>query len=1149
MKSTSFKKQPPKASLAKGGERDSLFQFRKFCFLLIVCVATHYYAKAQVADYTFAYTTGTYTSISGTTVVTGTWDDANSALITLPFTFTYNGTAYTSVGINTNGFILMGAVNSSIYAACGLQGTSMNAIAGYSTDLINGSGTSTVQYTTRGTTPNRQFVAQWTNCRHFGSTVADHWSFQIILKETSNAIQVVWGTSADVTTMMSTSTCLDSAYESGNVGLLGSTVSDINLRSVTNGTNTWASSAVGSSLTSACDISPTNIPANGLTYTWTPPVPTPMTYDSSTTVFLRTTQADPPSSAGNRILEVKVMTHGTLSPLSVSALHLTTTGCTNAGSDIANAKVYYTGTSPVFSGATQFGSTVVNPNGTYAVNGSAVLSKGTNHFWVTYDIKSGATMGDTLRGCCAQITGSGSMGTRVPSITCPAGYQTVNPQTGWVPLATLSPDTNAGVMLLLTDGTVICKTTSGGGDGIGSIWDKLTPDIHGSYVNGTWSQIAPMNGTRLYFSSQILRDGRVYIAGGEYGTGQAASEVYDPLTDTWTTCPSTGHSYADANSEILPNGHVLQACEWDNITFDYDPVSNTYSNQQPTLGTVDESAWVKLPDSSTLFINMGTTASERYISSSGTWIADGTVPVSLYDPYGSETGPGLLLPDGRAFFFGSQPVTAYYTPSGNQTPGTWAAGPAIPNNLGCPDAGAAMMVNGRILVAVSPTPISTNHFPSPTTFFEFDYLTNSWTQLSAPDGTDSLSVASYVNTFLDLPDGSVLYVAQQNGAVSTQYYVYKPGGTPLAAGKPTIGQVIQTSCDSFSVTGTLFNGISEGAAYGDDWQMETNYPLVRLTATNGNVYYARTFNWNRIGAVQTGNLADTTEFALPAGLPHTVYNLVVTVNGNASTPVQFIPYPIFSSTLNPPAICSGSTFTYSPTTYNSTTTYTWTRAAVAGISNAAITTPQITNPNEVLVNTTSTSHSVIYQYILTDHGCSDTQLVTVVVNPLPVVSFSGLPDTICTSHGIQALTGNPTGGTFTGNGMTGNVFDPSLLSQGNDTVTYSFTDANGCINTAKHIVYVAICEGVTMIENSPDAIGVYPNPANGKATISFNTKGTYSYTVALYDLPGRKILEEAGKAIAGINKHEFSLNTIAKGIYFVELRTPDSFNKVKLVIQ
>jgi len=64
--------------------------------------------------------------------------------------------------------------------------------------------------------------------------------------------------------------------------------------------------------------------------------------------------------------------------------------------------------------------------------------------------------------------------------------------------------------LLLGDGTVIC------GDG-GSGWYRLTPDIHGSYVNGTWSVLAATHYTRLFYSSQVMTNGSVYVAGGEIG--------------------------------------------------------------------------------------------------------------------------------------------------------------------------------------------------------------------------------------------------------------------------------------------------------------------------------------------------------------------------------------------------------------------------------------------------------------------------------------------------------------------------------------------------------------------------------------------------------------------------------------------------------
>jgi len=72
------------------------------------------------------------------------------------------------------------------------------------------------------------------------------------------------------------------------------------------------------------------------------------------------------------------------------------------------------------------------------------------------------------------------------------------------------------LMLLLPDGTVMAADSS-----ISNAWYRLTPDSHGSYVNGTWTTLNTMADTRLYYSSCVLRDGRVFVAGGEYGSGGA----------------------------------------------------------------------------------------------------------------------------------------------------------------------------------------------------------------------------------------------------------------------------------------------------------------------------------------------------------------------------------------------------------------------------------------------------------------------------------------------------------------------------------------------------------------------------------------------------------------------------------------------------
>jgi len=80
------------------------------------------------------------------------------------------------------------------------------------------------------------------------------------------------------------------------------------------------------------------------------------------------------------------------------------------------------------------------------------------------------------------------------------------------------------------------------------------------------------------------------------------------------------------------------------------------------------------------------------------------------------------------------------------------------------------------------------------------------------------------------------------------------------------------------------------------------------------------------------------------------------------------------------SICSGDTFNYTPSTSLSGTTITWTRAAVAGISNAAVTVPQTTNPSEVLVNTTNAPIDVVYEFTISNGNCYFIQNVTVTVN-------------------------------------------------------------------------------------------------------------------------------------------------------------------------
>lgn len=94
------------------------------------------------------------------------------------------------------------------------------------------------------------------------------------------------------------------------------------------------------------------------------------------------------------------------------------------------------------------------------------------------------------------------------------------------------------------------------------------------------------------------------------------------------------------------------------------------------------------------------------------------------------------------------------------------------------------------------------------------------------------------------------------------------------------------------------------------------------------------------------------------------------------------------------------------------------------------------------------SHQVTY--IFTDpNGCTDSTIQNVTINPLPVVSFTGLDPKYCDYDAATALVGTPAGGTgvFSGNGIAGNNFDPSLAVIGTNVVTFTYTNpSTGCVN-------------------------------------------------------------------------------------------------------
>ncbi len=447
----------------------------------------------------------------------------------------------------------------------------------------------------------------------------------------------------------------------------------------------------------------------------------------------------------------------------------------------------------------------------------------------------------------------------------------------WTPLANLAPSTT-GTMLLLSDGTVMVQ-----GGGVTNTWYRLTPDATGRYVNGTWSERSPMSLQRLYFASNVLPDGRVLVLGGEYSGSQGqtnwthTAEIYDPAADSWRSAASFPQArFGDDPSAMLPDGRVLAGYLNGPQTYIYDPSANTWTEtgDKADNDRSDEETWVKLPDDSILSYDIFNNGhAQRYYPATHQWVATSSVPVALSSSaVQNELGPAFLLPDGRAFFVGATNHTALYDSATN----TWSAGPDLPPGMGADDAPGAELSNGHVIFAADHVPES-----YPTSLFEFDPATNSLSEMTAPDVMGLGTKNAYGNRMLLLPTGGVLF---SNG--SNQLYVYTPRADPDASWRPMIDQVAANADGTFHLTGRQLNGLSEGTSYGDDAEMSSNFPLVRLTSDSGQVVYATTYNWSSTG-VATGNAEVSVSFRLPAGLARGHYKLNVIANGIASAPVQF----------------------------------------------------------------------------------------------------------------------------------------------------------------------------------------------------------------------------------------------------------------------
>jgi len=451
---------------------------------------------------------------------------------------------------------------------------------------------------------------------------------------------------------------------------------------------------------------------------------------------------------------------------------------------------------------------------------------------------------------------------------------------------TAVPQSGVGHTLLLTDGSVLAINSACNATGN---WFRLVPDSTGSYVKGKWVSggTLPAGYNPLYFASAVLPSGNVIIVGGEYNACNSVwttlGAMYNAKANHWTsvTAPTGWTTVGDAQSVVLPNGKFMLAncCTTDEAIATIGGSVTWTTTGAGKADINDEEGWTLLPSGNVLTVDAngtgkGLTNSEIYNTAKGTWASAGSTVVQMDDTGTStdshELGPMVLRPDGTVIAVGATKNNAVYTISTHK----WAAAPKFPGALDAADAPAALLPDGNVLFDVSP-----GIFGTGTKFFEWDGAAFN----SVPGVPNSAVDSSYYGNMLELPTGQILFTD-----FSQDVEIYTPSGSPCAGCAPAITSVAASLTHGSLnnvIKGTQFNGMSQGAAYGDDAQSATNYPLVRITDSTGKVVYCRTHAFSSMG-VQTGAKVVSAQFDIPSTIALGAASLEVVTNGIASAAVS-----------------------------------------------------------------------------------------------------------------------------------------------------------------------------------------------------------------------------------------------------------------------
>lgn len=315
--------------------------------------------------------------------------------------------------------------------------------------------------------------------------------------------------------------------------------------------------------------------------------------------------------------------------------------------------------------------------------------------------------------------------------------------------------------------------------------------------------------------------------------------------------------------------------------------------------------------------------------------------------------------------------------------------------------------------------------------------TNSLATVGIPaTGSGDIMGFTAINGTADTAIATITVTPELNGCFGTADVfdiIVKPTPSLSVANAGTV-------CDN-----TTFNYTATSATEGTTFAWERSALIGDIVASSNSGAASISETFDNTG---TAIIGVNYTYTLTAAGCENVETMTVSVN---PTPALF-PTPLVGT------ICSGNNFTFTHNSLTPGVVYTWSRAAVTGISEAA--SSGTGNINETLTSTLVTSVTVTYVDTLNINGCKYTENVDVVVNPMPKLT-TALADSVCNNTEfdynaiadvagttilwqrlpVSGITSGMGSGLDTINETHNNITDEPVVT------TYGFSlTANGCTN-------------------------------------------------------------------------------------------------------